>query len=434
MTIDIERFSPKTGRTIKEDNSIVNIADLFNQLKTFLERPSQIDAFGNLRVSEGNTLFDTQFQYTSFDGSTWLKKINGTATLTHLPEKSAVHLGVGTDNGDSIIWQSRRYIRYQPGKSQKIMMTSVLGNQKAGVTKRYGYFDVDNGIFFEQTGTSVNMVLRSKVSGNVVENRVSQENWNVDKMDGNGSSGVNLDSSKAQIFFIDLEWLSVGRVRVGFVVDGNIYYVHYFNHANNITTPYMTTANLPIRYEIFNTDDTLSNTSIDAICCSVQSEGGFIEDRYFPSTINTGITPVSVTTRRPILSIRPKTTFNSIVNRGDINPLDTVLTTASNNVLVEIVLGGTLSGGANAWNSVNDTSITNFNTDHTTITGGKVIESYYVIAGSGATRGQFSDNVKTRLPLNLDIDGNADTSLSIVVTSFTGTATVTAAINWREIY
>lgn len=406
----------------------------FNTLQNYLQRPEQLDAFGNQRTSSPMSLFDTQFQYIDFDNLTWNKKVSGTASITHLPNESSIRLNVGNTNGDHIIWQSKRYIRYQAGKSQKIMMTSVLGDPVVGRTKRNGYFDADNGIFFEQTGTTIAVVLRSKTTGVVVENRVLQADWNYDKMDGTGPSGITLDSSKSQILFIDLEWLSVGRVRVGFVIGGTIHYVHFFDHANITNSAYMTTANLPIRYEVFNTADTAESGSIKAICCSVQSEGGFVEEGYFPSSANNGITPIIVTTRRPILSIRPKATFNDIVNRGDINPLDGLITTSSNNALVEIVAGGTLSGGAGAWISAGDHSIVEYNVDRTGITGGRVVESFYVTAGTGQNRGSISDSLKTRVPLTLDIDGNNPVNLSIVVTSLGGNASVLGAMNWREIF
>lgn len=400
----------------------------------FAGRPSQLDAFGNLRISDPVTLFDTQFQYGTFEDILWSKKVVGTGSITHLPNESSIQIQVGTALNDRVVWQSRRYIRYQPGKSQKIIMTTVFGAQKAGVTKRCGYFDIANGIFFEQTGTTVAVVLRSSATGVAVDNRVLQADWNYDKMDGTGPSGLTLDSSKAQIVFIDLEWLSVGTVRIGFVINGQLHYVHYFNHSNIITTCYMTTANLPVRYEILNTAITASVTSIKAICCSVQSEGGFFEEGYFSATASNGITAVSVTTRRPILSIRPKATFKGQVNRGDINPLDTMLTVASNSALIEIVVGGVLSGGAGAWLSAGNESITEYNVDQTTITGGRVIDSVYVTSGAGSTRGLIADTLKSRTNLSLDIDGANPTNLSVVATSLTGNASVLAALNWREIY
>lgn len=112
-----------------------------------------------------------------------------------------------------------------------------------GIRKRVGYFDDDSGIYLEVYNGSVKVVIRSKVSGSVVNTEVAQANWNLDKLDGSGPSRATLDITKAQILMIDLQWLGVGRVRIGFVVNGVTYYVHQFLHANKISTVYMSNAN-----------------------------------------------------------------------------------------------------------------------------------------------------------------------------------------------
>jgi hypothetical protein len=116
-----------------------------------------------------------------------------------------------------------------------------------------GYYDDSNGLFVELQDSTINFVLRSTKTGVVTEDRISQSNWNIDPLNGSGPSGITLDITKAQILFIDFEWLGVGTVRVGFVIDGKIYYANYFNHANIIDSTYMKTATLPISYEIKNT-------------------------------------------------------------------------------------------------------------------------------------------------------------------------------------
>ena len=68
-----------------------------------------------------------------------------------------------------------------------------------------------------------------------------------------------------------MQWLGVGRVRVGFNINGVIYYAHYFNNANNLGSVYMSTPNLPVRYEVSSTG---GSVTLDQICCTVQSEGG----------------------------------------------------------------------------------------------------------------------------------------------------------------
>ena len=241
------------------------------------------DAFGRLRVSEPYTLFDSQHQ--DVENDKWDTLITGSGTKTHLPNESAVKLEIGTANGDSIIRETLRTMMYQPGKSLLIMNTGAMGTPKANVIQRIGYFGANNGIYFENNSGNNYFVLRSSVTGNVVETRVEQTNWNIDRFDGTGYSSQSVGSEhtegfrsdKANIFWIDVEWLGVGDVRCGFVVDGTLKTAHIFHNDNKNDTAYMRTAILPIRYEIFNKGITTSNTALRQICSTAVSEGG-----YFP--------------------------------------------------------------------------------------------------------------------------------------------------------
>jgi hypothetical protein len=110
---------------------------------------------------------------------------------------------------------------------------------------------------------------------------------------------------------MDLEWLGVGTVRIGFVIDGNFHVCHRFNHANLIASTYITTASLPIRYEITNTGATTGASTLKQICSSVLSEGGY-ELRGSQQAVGTPITTAktlgSAGTYVPIVSIKLKST------------------------------------------------------------------------------------------------------------------------------
>ena len=158
-------------------------------------------------------------------------------------------------------------------------------------------------MFFELNGTSKRFVVRSYTSGSVVDTVVSQSSWNVDKFDGTGPSGITLDTTKTHILYTDIEWLGVGTVRMGFVIDGLLYICHKFNHANNISTVYMTTASLPIRMEITNTGTTASSSTMKQICSSVMSEGGY--ERKVAQSVARDTSSKSVSTSFvPLVSIR----------------------------------------------------------------------------------------------------------------------------------
>lgn len=406
-----------------------------------------LDSFGRLRVSSPTTLFDAQQEYGLDTLRVWDGTANGTYTSASTdgsassggnavgPTDASTRLTPitcsGTDTHYSIL-QSRRYARYIPGKGQLILMT---------------------GIFAPAASSTMSLVRRTSTSGSAVDTEIAQASWNIDKFDGTGVSGITLDFTKTQILVIQAQWLGVGRVIVGFDVNGVIYPAHQFLHANILTVPYTQTFNLPVRYEIrqettnnvarcgyfdhangifLKASKVQSGGTIQMVCCSVQSEGG-IEDRGFPRTQGS-LTAIGVTTRRAVLSIRPKATFNSRTNRAAIELSNFALTAATNSSYFEIVLGGAL-GGVPAWTSVATDSVVEYDVAGTTVTGGTVVEAGFVLSGLGSTRAQTSGQVSTRAPFVLSqIDALAarQDSISIVCTSFTGTSSITSAINWFE--
>ena len=271
------------------------------------------DAFGRLRVSQPHTLFDSQHQ--DVENDKWDTLIVGSGTKTYLPNESAVKIEIGTANNDSIIRETLRTMMYQPGKSLLIMNSGVMGTPKANVVQRIGYFGANNGIYFENDSSNNYFVLRSSVTGNVVETRVAQTNWNIDKFDGTGYSAQSvgpehdqgLQVNKANIFWLDVEWLGVGDVRCGFVVDGTFKTAHIFHNDNINDTAYMRSAILPIRYEIFNKGVTESNTAMRQICSTAISEGGYYPINQTRSASNplTGKN-LAVGVPNPMISLRLK--------------------------------------------------------------------------------------------------------------------------------
>jgi hypothetical protein len=392
-----------------------------------------VDAFGRQRVSVPMSEWGYTNQYGA--NSVMIEQwVVGTGNSSHDPNNSAVIMTTGgTGSGAKCSRQTRQYFRYVPGKSMLILQTGTLGAAKANVRQRRGYFDDNNGVFFEQTVAGMSVVLRSFSTGAAVDTAILQANWNVDKFDGIGPSGIVFDSTKVQVFVIDLQWLGAGRVRYGFSIGGQTYYCHEIMNANVITTTYMTTANLPLRAEIENTGVAASTTTMSITCATVIIEGDGDRGGYYDHAVGNGITTIGVTTRRAVLSIRPKATFNSIVNRAVITPQSIQLIAATNNSYYEVVYGGTL-GGSPAWTSAGANSTVEYDVAGTTVTGGEVIASGFIVSGQGQSATSLTADLATQYPIVLDHAGANPINLSIVCTSFTATSTVSAAINYHEYY
>lgn len=393
---------------------------------------ANLDAFSRLRVSGPDTIFDSNFQYDLQPLVFYTQTANG-GTVTHDANNASATLALdGTANGEATI-QSKAYHRYIPGKSQLCIMTSVFGAAVADVKRRAGYFDDDDGVFLEQNGTTdIAMVIRSSTSGVPVETRVTQANWNIDTLDGSGDSdnrsNLTLDLSKAQILVIEMQWLGMGRVRVGFDIDGRIYMVHEFKNANSLSTVYMKTANLPVRWQTLG--DTAS--SMFATCSSVQSEGGADAHLGYNFSYERASVTAGNGTQTYAFSIRPKATFNSITNRMLLRLLQFFcLVTGNSSVLCEVYYDTTV-GGTPAWADM-DATYSALQVDTAGTPSGGVKAHSFFIPATAANEGATEQDFSARYPLVLDIPGTGFTNLTVYVTGQGGTSACRPGLRWEEV-
>jgi hypothetical protein len=403
---------------------------------TALDDPTATDAFGRKRVSNPFTLFDSSFRYGE-NATKWNSSISGTGTVNFLTNESTMELAVGASNGDSIIRETKRVFNYQPGKSLLIMNTFVMNPTKPNLRQRVGFFGAQNGIYFEWAGTTKNMVIRKYISGTVDDTteKVPQGNWNGDRLNGlggaNNPSGITLDPSKSQIFWMDVEWLGVGSVRCGFVIDGQFIVCHTFHHANSLTSVYMTTASLPIRYEITNTGDTGGTSSLKQICSTVISEGGYAATSRSRSASTTLTGPqVSQTTWTPLISIRlTSSRIDAVVFPARLD----VYGRQTNPYKWGVFVGGTLSNNAAlTWTSAGSDSSVEYNTNATVITGGTLIDQGIFVGNtiggpvSAVPVGQTQDVQLGRL-----IDGTAEI-FTVAAIATNNNDTAVCSLVWEE--
>lgn len=350
-----------------------HMSHLFTDLVGF--RGDAIDAFGRLRTSNPFTLFDSQHRYR--DNGKFDTKLVGNAGTTFSINESTIHLQLGKTSGDEIIRETKYVFPYQPGKSLLVLNTFTFNSPKENLRQRVGYFNDYNGIFLEQNGLTAYIVLRSYVTGSTAETRIPQTQWNSDTFDGSGASGRTLDVSRANIFWTDIEWLGVGDVRTGFYIDGRPVIAHTFHNDNLNPTTYMTTATLPIRYEIKNLANTGTTAMMRQICSSVISEGGY-EGR---STVNyagsnsTGEIDLGnvAGAYKPVAAIRLRSDrMDTVVLPADVQ----VLVTSNANVTWRVVVNPELTGGT--WANYSDFSNVQYNKTLTGISGGVIIKEGYV--------------------------------------------------------
>lgn len=342
--------------------------------------PTQSDSFGRLRVSNPETLFDTQSRY--YDHNQFASNVAGAGTYTFDSNSSTFAMAVNTASGDKVYAETYKVFPYQPGKSLLIYSSFCMNIAKPNLRQRVGYFSSQNGIYFEQSDSTLYMVIRSYSSGSVVETRVAQSSWNGDPLNGLGPSGVELNPAVDQIFFCDIEWLGVGSVRTGFIIGGQYIVAHTFEHANiaGNTTTYMSTACLPLRFEIENTGTASSSSTLRQICCSIISEGGYSLSGV-PRSIGHNLgTPVRLPNNQsflPLLSIRLLSTCpDSIV----LPTFFTIAPIAQSTFKYRIYSRAVTTGGT--WTSIGASSPVQYNLAPTAVSSGEIVTEGFIISSN----------------------------------------------------
>ena len=391
--------------------------------------PANADAFGRTRVSNPLTLFDSSHRYR--DNNLWSTATTGTTTIAFSESEGLVNLTVNNASGTQIIRETTKVFSYQPGKSLLVLNTFVPATPKENLRQRVGYFGASNGMYFEINGTTPYFVERSLSTGTQTE--VVQSNWNGDKLDGTGPSGITLDTTKAQILWMDIEWLGLGTVRMGFIINGRFILCHSFHHANLITSTYITTASLPLRYELTNTGATSGSSILKQICSTVISEGGY-ELRGLQQAVSIPLNaPRDCTvanTYYPVISIRLKSTaLDAIVILTALSMLG-----AGNNAILnwQMVASGTTTGGT--WTSAGTNSAVDYNITGTSFSGGRILASGYLTATAQAS---VSIDILKEALFKFQLERNSLTStpneLTLIVASKSAGDDVYASMDWEEI-
>ena len=432
------QFRTDSSKYLPDGKTIFEVNMLSSRLTS---SGTATDAFGRLRVSEPLTLFDSFHRYQ--DNGKFVTSTSGTSNTEYQVNQSVVDMNVGTTSGDKCYRESKRVFAYQPGKSLLIMNTFVMNAQKTNLRQRVGYFNTQNGVFLENDGNGNYLVLRTYTSGSVSETRVAQANWNVDKFDGTGFSSQSshpdrgtLDITKSNILWIDVEWLGVGDVRCGFVVDGLMIPAHIFHNDNLNTTTYMTTAILPVRYEIENTGTTASISKMKQICSTVVSEGGYTiagKARSVSIPITTPKDLPTAGTFTPIVSVRLKDSFKDAV--AILKDVEFFGVTNNTSYRYKIIIGGALTSAS--WVSAGADSPVEYDISATAVSGGRDAQIGYVNVSAGAGGAAVNLGRETLFEYQLERDGFAASDNGIIITlAGTGAANgndAVGAVTWEEI-
>jgi hypothetical protein len=417
---------------------IVRVKTTFGGTDGSYNDSTALDAFGRQRVSTPYTVFDCSFRYGD-NTQKWNYVTTGTGSVNFLSNESSIGLTVGTTSGDAVIRETLRTFLYQPGKSLQILSTFAMNEPKQGLIQRVGYFGAQDGIYFMSDGTELYFVIRKSTSGSVDDTteKVSQANWNIDTMIGDASlgnpSGINLDVTKTQIFWCDIEWLGVGSVRCGFVINGVFVICHVFHHANLLDKVYMKTATLPLRYEIANTTSTLVGSTLKQICSTVISEGGYA-NRSISRSVSTPLKSasakaVSDVNLTPMIAIRLRSDRSDAVVEPKTFDVYGLTQAAYQWALV---VNPTLTSGGTGFIQVGGESSVEYNTTATAMSGGIIIaEGVFVGDTKGGSVSVTADQINGDLQLGRTL-GSTGTIFCLATKATTNNDKAVASFNWQE--
>jgi len=394
--------------------------------------PTQVDAFNRLRVSTPLTLFDSSHRYK--DNNLWSTLSASGGSIAYNANQGLMELNVTNATGASALRETTKVFAYQPGKSLLILNTFVMGASATNLTQRVGYFGSENGIYFQLANNVMSFAKRSKITSTVVDTVCARSTWNGDKLDGSGPSGLILDVTKAQIMWMDIEWLGVGTVRTGFVINGQFIVCHSFHHANLIDSTYITTASLPVRYEIFNTGATSGAKTLKQICSSVISEGGY-ELAGSQQSIGTAIdAPKSLTSLGvfyPLITIR--------LNPSNLDAIAIITALSLMGVATgiykwQVVAAGVTSGGSGTWVNAANNSNVQYKLDATAVTGGRILASgFFTSNAQGAATIDISKADLFKFQLERNSFTSTPYEITVVVAASTNTEVVYGSMDWEEI-
>lgn len=402
----------------------------------------QTDAFARMRMSYPATIYDSKqifhnSEIVSGENNPLFydnQEVSGSGTTTtYNANRASTTLGVSALTAGKRVRRTRMHFNYFPGKSQLYILTFVVGNTLSGITKRIGSFTDENGIFLQVTNGDIELCIRSNVTGTPVDTTVSQANWNLDMLDGNGASGHTLDLTKSQILFYDYEWLGVGRVRMGFFIDGVPVYAHEFLHTNDLDAVYMSTPNLPISAEIEN-DGTGLADEFEVICASVISEGGTEKLGQVRSVdpslwYNTTVQANVVGDTYILAGIRLKSTHLDLT--AELNRIN-ALSTTSDDYILSIHMNPTIGAGTITWVDVPESGI-QYGIPSTPSPGISLTDAGPVFGTtlvSSKVR-EIAENPLNAVRIGSAIDGTPD-ELWVCVTPLGANLDIRGSIVWRE--
>jgi len=386
---------------------------------------------GRLRTSPPETIFFNTFQYGT-ETDVWETSATNGGTATHDPEISGVDMAVTSTVGSQVIRQTHNTMRYIPGRSSTLSFAVRYQTPVVGIRRRVGLFNDIDGFYFEDNGGDYACVIINSDGVTPTINRVSRANWNGDKLDGTGPSGIVADPTAQQLISMDYEWYGAGQVVFQYVINGKSIVIHTFNNGNILPSPWCKTPFLPIRCELTNVTGAAGTHHLYQGSNSLITEGetaylGVAQSHMTPVS---GVTLAASNTFYPVLSIRLKST----ALQGIVLPTFFQAATTDNTILFyKFIKNATLTQGT--WTDMPDPNsfsqyLESPATGTTAISGGTVLDNGIISGGGGGTGVRLDKD--TVYQIGRSSLGTVSDTLTLAVAAANTNKSAIAAITWIE--
>lgn len=372
----------------------------------------QTTALGDLDVASPTPEIQLQFTYGVNSDETFTTT-TGSGSIASSPPLAIVNSGASSSSMASL--SSRDILSYRAGQGSLFIFTAIFTNGVNGNTQLAGAGDNNNGIYFGYNGTSFGV---NRIS-NSTNNWIAQPSWNVDPMNGTGSSSMNLDPTKGNVYKIQMQWLGFGNINffIQNPLTGRFVLVHTIQYANSFTQTSLSQPSLQLRIASINTTNT-TNIHVATASMSACTEGiGTVLGNTFAYQNKQSCT----TTEQVIFNIKNNLTFNGINNFKKVVLRSFSSLCLSNPANLSIVLNPstTLSSYVN----ISPTSCSAADSIVTSATGGTLLAAYFLSVNNSRIQVDIA-------PLNLSL--NPGDVVSIIGNTTTGSGVIHASLTWIE--
>jgi hypothetical protein len=392
------------------------------------------DVFGGSLTSTNQVIDTHTFQYGTEDWK-YYDYTTVSGSITPVPVQSLSRLSVTDVSGSHAQRTSNVYYPYTAAEGTYVLYSLGSGDEgKAGVVRRWGLYDDDNGLYFQLSGSVLTANVRSSTSGTPVVRSVSQTDFNGDRLLDDNIDTFVVDFSKSNLYWITYQWLGVGVASFGTISpDGVKTTLHTFKNANLFTVPYMQSGTLPVRWEMFNETATASSSEFKVICVSVMRQSyskDYVGDSY---TVSNFQIPISGSDYSHLISARPKATINGRKNRKSLIPTSMQINVDGDPIELVYSVNATLTGSADFSDNLSPYSA--FEVEASGSLGMSDVGTITsrTLYGSGVTDSPYSFGILDSLSLGSNPFYTPIFTLSAKCPKPSGNAMVDVVIRWKEV-